>query len=63
MQCVLNTHWVLEFLLISLWKIPLSQKMYASAATDASDKYEVWMHWDALSCIEMYELHQLGELH
>ena len=26
-----------------MWKIPLSQKFYTSAAIDASDKYEVWM--------------------
>ena len=40
--CVTNSHWVLEFFFISLWKIPLSQKIYTSTATDTSDKYEVW---------------------
>ena len=37
--CKIHT---VEFFLISLWKIPLSQKNYTSTATDASDKYEVW---------------------
>ena len=39
-MCVKYTR-VLKFLLISLRKIPLSQKIYTSAATGASDKYEV----------------------
>ena len=38
--CKIHTEYWSSFF-ISLWKIPLSQKIYTSTAIDASDKYEV----------------------